>query len=133
MKSKTIEISMYRIGKLLHDIGWSQNELARRIGVSQQTIQQWVSGKASPKPVNLDKLSEITGYPIHWFLLPPENDDERASTHNRTSTSRNAKIIALLNDLPDSDAEQIIRDMELRHEYYERKLEELLQKRNKPA
>ncbi|MBN6378500.1 helix-turn-helix transcriptional regulator, partial [Escherichia coli] len=36
-----LEVSMYRISKLLQETGWSQAELARRIGVTQQTVQQW--------------------------------------------------------------------------------------------
>lgn len=71
-----LEVSMYRISKLLQETGWSQAELARRIGVTQQTVQQWVSGKATPKASSLDKLVEVTGHPLHWFLLPPEEGEQ---------------------------------------------------------
>ncbi|EPI5095236.1 helix-turn-helix domain-containing protein, partial [Escherichia coli] len=71
-----LEVSMYRISKLLQETGWSQAELARRIGVTQQTVQQWVSGKATPKASSLDKLVEVSGHPLHWFLLPPEECEQ---------------------------------------------------------
>jgi transcriptional regulator with XRE-family HTH domain len=34
------------LSKLLDDVGWSVNELARRIDVRQQTIRRWLAGSA---------------------------------------------------------------------------------------
>lgn len=39
--------------------GYSLSELARRVGVSPQAVQQWEFGKTSPKGENLRKLSSI--------------------------------------------------------------------------
>lgn len=128
---KTIEISMYRITRLLHETNWSQAELARKLGVSQQTVQQWVSGKSTPKPGNLDKLTEVTGYPPYWFILPP--DEEGVDIPMKAMTSKQKKVLKLLDDLPESDTDQIIRDMEQRTDFYRRKVEELLREKHKPA
>ncbi|MCZ6319348.1 helix-turn-helix transcriptional regulator, partial [Escherichia coli] len=35
---KTLEITAYRIKKLLSETGWSQAELGKLVGVSQQTV-----------------------------------------------------------------------------------------------
>lgn len=65
-----LEISALRIKMLLLAKGWSQAELARRIGIAQQSVQRWVCGISSPTAANLDKLSEVTGLPQYWFFLP---------------------------------------------------------------
>ncbi len=51
---KTLEITAYRIKKLLSETGWSQAELGKLVGVSQQTVQRWAAGLVSPNPDNLD-------------------------------------------------------------------------------
>lgn len=68
----TLEITTYRIQLLLKETGLSQAELARRIGIAQQTVQKWVHGISSPSTINMDKLSEVTGRPPYWFMLPPD-------------------------------------------------------------
>ncbi len=39
--------------------GWAQEQLARSIGVSLNTVQRWESGKTSPSPLAMEKLQEI--------------------------------------------------------------------------
>jgi len=38
---------------------WSQEQLARFVGVSLYTIQRWESGKSAPSPLALGRLKEI--------------------------------------------------------------------------
>ncbi len=45
--------------ELLKSRGVKQNWLAQRIGVSQVTMSNWVTGKSSPSKKNLIKLSEV--------------------------------------------------------------------------
>lgn len=47
-----------------------QQELADQIGVSRATICNWEKGKSSPKSVQLQKISKITGVPMDNILLP---------------------------------------------------------------
>lgn len=37
--------------ELLHKIGWTQVELSRRIGVSENTISSWCKGRTEPPRV----------------------------------------------------------------------------------
>ncbi|MEY0875218.1 LexA family transcriptional regulator [Providencia manganoxydans] len=69
MKKNQNVVSATRINQILDERGWSQSELARRIGVSPQSVQFWVSGKTAPRGANLSALSSVTGYPEHWFLM----------------------------------------------------------------
>jgi putative transcriptional regulator len=39
--------------------GWTQEQLARNIGVSLNTVQRWESGKTHPSPLAMDKLQEL--------------------------------------------------------------------------
>lgn len=39
--------------------GWTQEQLARNIGVSLNTVQRWESGKTRPSPLAMDKLQEL--------------------------------------------------------------------------
>ena len=39
--------------------GWSQEQLARELGISLNTVQRWESGKNKPSPLALEKLQAI--------------------------------------------------------------------------
>jgi transcriptional regulator with XRE-family HTH domain len=39
--------------------GWTQEQLARNIGVSLNTVQRWESGKTRPSPLALEKLQGL--------------------------------------------------------------------------
>ena len=40
-------------------MGWTQEQLARNLGVSWNTVQRWESGKTSPSPLAMEKLQEL--------------------------------------------------------------------------
>ena len=39
--------------------GWAQEQLARNIGVSLNTVQRWESGKTLPSPLAMEKLQKV--------------------------------------------------------------------------
>jgi transcriptional regulator with XRE-family HTH domain len=39
--------------------GWTQEQLARNIGVSLNTVQRWESGKTIPSPLAKEKLQKV--------------------------------------------------------------------------
>lgn len=108
---KAIEISMYRISRLLREEGWSQAELARKIGVAQQTVQQWVHGKATPKPASIDKLVEVTGHPAHWFMLPPDEGDQIVTPDSMKIGPIQRDLLLTFNAFPKEDQEQMLKEM----------------------
>ncbi|MEI7209218.1 helix-turn-helix transcriptional regulator [Pectobacterium carotovorum] len=69
MSEKKQMASAQRINQVLTENNWSQSDLARRVGVSPQSVQYWASGKTSPRGKSLKSLSEVTGHPEHWFLM----------------------------------------------------------------
>ncbi|MEN2735998.1 helix-turn-helix transcriptional regulator [Escherichia coli] len=61
-----------RLQRILKDLGWSQSELARHIGVTAQSVQAWCNG-VTPRKDKLDKLAKVTGYPVHFFFMNEGN------------------------------------------------------------
>ena len=48
--------------------GWSQEELAEKLGVSRQAVSKWETGAADPSTSNLLALSKIFGIPAEELL-----------------------------------------------------------------
>jgi transcriptional regulator with XRE-family HTH domain len=47
------------LATLLAHIGWTTGELARRLGVTDGTVRNWVTGRRSPSPSVLLWLADI--------------------------------------------------------------------------
>ncbi|EDQ2394515.1 TPA: helix-turn-helix domain-containing protein [Salmonella enterica] len=124
----TLDIIAYRIKKVLMNEGWSQSELARRIGVSQQTAQRWVSGIASPTTSNMDKLSEITGYPSYWFMLPPEESDLPDSMK---LSAKQQELLRTFNEFPNEEQDSILKELQMEKEKMQKMAERWFNTRNK--
>lgn len=59
---------MKRLQKYLVDADITQTELARRLGVKQPTVWEWLHNQSSPSAENLQKLSRETGISIDELL-----------------------------------------------------------------
>lgn len=129
-------IFVKRLQQVLQELNINQSELGRRLGVKPQSVQGWLKG-VMPRMDKLEKLAELSQHPVHWFFMEEETlGDKMAVSSNDNQpqlTEQQRKIISLLDELPQSDAEQIIRDMEQKRDFYKRKLEELLRQKNKTA
>lgn len=113
MKMKTLEVTAYRIKKLLQETGWSQKELGQKISVSQQTVQRWAAGLVSPTPDNLDKLTEVTGHPPHWFMLAPDAEDQDSS-NVESLTEDERRLLELYREFPDVESKNMLLVFEMR-------------------
>ncbi|EPT5927178.1 helix-turn-helix domain-containing protein [Escherichia coli] len=129
-------IFVKRLQQVLQELNINQSELGRRLGVKPQSVQGWLKG-VMPRMDKLEKLAELSQHPVHWFFMEEETlGDKMAVSSNDNQpqlTEQQRKIISLLDELPQSDTEQIIRDMEQKRDFYKRKLEELLRQKNKTA
>lgn len=56
-----------KIAKLRKESGYSQDDLARRVGVVRQTISRWEAGIALPGTVELMSLCNIFGVGMDYF------------------------------------------------------------------
>ena len=61
--------------KTIHQLrqarGWSQLEVAVRVGVEQSTISDWERGQTIPRPRHLMSLAELFGVSIETIALGP--------------------------------------------------------------
>lgn len=53
--------------------GWSQRELARRVGVTHATLNSWESAKTTADTKNLEKIANVLGMPA-WELMKILNE-----------------------------------------------------------
>nr|WP_148717651.1 helix-turn-helix domain-containing protein [Escherichia coli] len=122
----TLEITTYRIKLVLEKTGLKQAELARRIGVAQQSVQKWVHGITSPSTANLDKLSEVTGFPPYWFMLPPSEEEQVVVPDTMKIGPRQRELLQTFGAFPEEDQEQMLKDMKDKKESMDRTVERWL-------
>ncbi len=48
--------------------GWSQEELAEKLGVSRQAVSKWENGTSDPSTSNLCALAKLYGIPVEELL-----------------------------------------------------------------
>ena len=116
----TLEITTYRIKLVLEKTGLKQAELARRIGVAQQSVLKWVHGITSPSTANLDKLSEVTGFPPYWFMLPPSEEEQVVVPDTMKIGPRQRELLQTFGAFPEEDQEQMLKDMKDKKESMDR-------------
>lgn len=57
-----------RLRLALKDAGMSQNELARRLNLSQQTVNSWTSGRWTPRASHMPEMCRILDVDPAWLL-----------------------------------------------------------------
>ena len=53
--------------------GLSQEDLAKELGVTKQTIVSWESGKSEPSAGQFKKISALTGVPMDYIDVREPN------------------------------------------------------------
>lgn len=61
-------IKVARAGK-----GWTQRELAAKLGTDQLAVSRWERGENSPSDSNLMRLCEALGQTVAWFYTDHED------------------------------------------------------------
>ena len=59
---------MNRIQEYRKQKKWTQEELARRLGVERSAVAKWESGKSQPQAARLIALAEIFGCTVDEIL-----------------------------------------------------------------
>ena len=67
-----------RVRELRAQRGWSQAELAERLGVSRQTVIAIEKGRYDPSLPLAFKIARVFGEPIEAIFEPEESDEARA-------------------------------------------------------
>src|SRR5215207_8519786 len=72
---------MKTIRQLRQDQGWTQFELALRVGVQPQAVYLWESGRRTPQVPQLRKLGQLFGICSDEIVLEPATDSPAAAVH----------------------------------------------------
>ncbi len=86
--------------------GWSQENVASKIGCSTKTVTRWEAGKSQPRTYHRQKISKLFGKDLEEFSLVPEPVDD-------TMTALASQIVsqpALLPAVPGSENIQLAPD-----------------------
>jgi transcriptional regulator with XRE-family HTH domain len=74
---------MTTIRQLREEQGWSQFDLALKVGVRPETVYQWETGRALPKVLQLRKLAEIFGLSSDAITLVRRQPERRQAPYSR--------------------------------------------------
>ncbi len=74
-----------KLKKIMFEKGFTQKDLAEKLGVSQAFISSWQVGKRNPKLSSMKKISKALNIPVDYFF---ESSDE-------TNDKKNIKILQL--------------------------------------
>ena len=74
MRSRKLNIS--KIEENTERLGLTQSKLANILGVSRETVSQWIKGEKSPRPDKLLKLSMALGLNFNEIVLPRPSENE---------------------------------------------------------
>ena len=81
-----------KILKLRKAQGWSQEELAGRIGVTRQALSRWESDAAMPDTVNVVQLADLFGVSTDYLLREKWTEDRPAVPQKKDSLEQ--RIVA---------------------------------------
>lgn len=83
-------------------MGFSEKQLAQRLGLKEQTIEKWESGEKTPRANKLHQLAGVLGVPIVWLMGGAETPaGVEAPSFNETDglEEKLSKAEALVNEL----------------------------------
>ncbi len=72
---------MKTIRALRQDQGWTQFDLALRVGVQPQAVYLWESGRRVPQVPQMRKLGELFGICSDEIILEPVSDPSTSAGH----------------------------------------------------
>ncbi len=108
-----------RLQRAINELGISQAELGRRLGVKAQSVNGWCNSNILPRADILDQLRSATGYPLYWFFMDDEHLEDnpplQQPKHNKPDNELEVKLLEQFELLPtNEDKERIIMMIELR-------------------
>ena len=74
-QEKGVNMVTTNIKKERNNKNLTQSQLAKKIGVSKQTVCDWEKGRSVPRYMKLKLLSEILEKPIDYLLEQDVDDD----------------------------------------------------------
>lgn len=81
-----------QLKKILFEKSLSQQDLANKLGVGQQMISFWITGRRMPTVESISKVSAALDMPINYFI---ENAGYIDTTNKTSLDDKDIKILQL--------------------------------------
>ena len=114
-KTRALEVGR-RIAAAREQNSYTQDELARRIGITSSAIAQYETGRTMPKPLNAQKIAMECGVSLDWLW---EGDKAGGKVEARTTAERDA--IAALRNMPADMHEAAVAQLQALARAFEKK------------
>lgn len=93
-----------RIREFRQSVGYSQEQLANKLSIANNTVSRWETGTYKPSIKDLERMSVLFGRPIIAFF--PEEE--------KTGKPQVTALLRAAEDLPDDDVKELQRYAEYR-------------------
>ncbi len=74
--------------------GYSQEEMAEKLGVSRQAVSKWETGEAVPELAKFSAVAKLFNVTTDWLLCDDESEPEVPETEKRENAPRVADEIS---------------------------------------
>lgn len=97
----------YIYSELRYKAGFTQDELAQKLGISKGSVAMWETNKRTPSTGTLVRLADLFGVTTDYLLGRTENPVPEQSANMPQDASRTANLISAFEQL-DTDNQDII-------------------------
>ena len=100
-KAKTFFCKQFK--KILTEKDITQQDLAKKLGIAQSMISQWITGTSNPNLNTLKKLSSVLDVPLNYFLenLTESNLEEKLKEKDIKILQLEKEILKLQKEVSD--------------------------------
>ena len=124
MSTTLVDVEFRRRLRLIMQQFGSVADLARAVGVSDNAIYKWVSGRGQPSMMSLVNLSKAAGVSVEWLATgrgaPSKAKVEHHVAESAATTSRGSQQIAVERGVPQN--QQIVDYLSFRPDWLQRAL-----------
>ncbi len=100
-----VEGAAIRIREIRRSLGMTQDELARRVGVSRSAIAQWETDRTGQVRANLARVAAVLGVSIGYLLT---GDSDTGQIHVETADER--ALLSLYRQIREPGRAELLRD-----------------------
>jgi Helix-turn-helix. len=109
-----------------------QAEIARRMKLTPKAVSKWFNGETIPRREKLKQLAMLIGTTT-TYLLGDDEEENQITRYYQELNPRQKIIIDLLDDLPDSETDELLKTLEEKKQKYNAIYEELDRKKKQKA
>jgi len=97
-----------RIQEAREEKGWTQEELALKLGCTQSALSNYELGKRRLYLNLLNEIARVLGKPLDYFMEPPEEGDDGDHTSNLLLDPQLKEILLSAAELPAAERRLVL-------------------------